>query len=90
MSQQLIDLQTAIAALQEEDTTLVAAVSSAVTNLVALEAQVAALGANTDTASLAALTASVTKITSDLTTAVGSLNAAEPVAPAPVAPPAAS
>lgn len=103
MSQQLTDLQNAVSALQAEDTILVAAVSSAVTNLLALEAQVAALGANNDTAGLESLATSVNKITSDLTAAVAQIAAVPapaptptpvvPVAnstPAPVVPPAAS
>jgi phage shock protein A len=91
MSQQLTDLQTAIAALQTEDTTLVAAVAAAVTALQTLETQLAAaIAASSDTGALEGIATTVNGITANLTTAVASLAAAEPVAPAVVAPVAAS
>src|ERR1017187_4919943 len=83
MSQQLTDLQNAVASLQTEDATLVAAVTDAVTELIALEAKLANLPPNTDTAALEGIATTVNSITASLTTAVAQLAAAAPATPAP-------
>lgn len=82
MSQQLTDLQTAVASLQTEDTALLAAVTTAVTELQALETQLANLPPSTDTAALEGIATTVNSITASLATAVTQLAAAAPVAPA--------
>jgi len=87
MSQQLTDLQDAVSALEIEDTILIAAILAAVSELQALEAQIANTGANNDADSLTALSTRVKAITANLATAVSQLSAAAPVAPPQDAPP---
>jgi chromosome segregation ATPase len=92
MSQQLDDLQNAVAALEAEDDILIAAVVVAVTELQSLESQIASLGtnANTDTAALAGISSRVSAVTAKLASAVTQLAAADPapVSTAPVVTPA--
>lgn len=86
MSQQLTDLQADVSALEIEDTILIAAILAAVSELQALEAQIASTGANNDADSLAALSTRVKAITANLATAVQQLAAAAPIV-APVVTP---
>lgn len=88
MSQQLTDLQNAVAALEAEDDIVLTAIVSAVTELQTLSQQVSALGGNANTDALEGLATRVSAVSAKLAGAVQQLAAAyAPVATTTTPPP---